>query len=102
MSLINGCLDEIWADPAWQQPWVLVVVADASTTYEARVRDAKVPGHQKRALGTAVVTTRPMHKAVIGALSVGFRVATGFELTAHDDEAQALKTARELLARARA
>jgi hypothetical protein len=94
---IEVMLEEVWAHPSWRQPWGLVVVAGDGTTYDPDVRRTGVPGEDKRAAATAVVTSSMMQRTVVQTMGMGLRLASNFHLTGHSDLGEAVETVRKLV-----
>jgi hypothetical protein len=93
--LIARSLEVIWATPEWRQPWGLVIVMHESATYDADVRQYEVPPHERRAVGTNIVTVKPLQRMVIKSIGVGLGLVSRFSLSASStlDEAVAAQLA---------
>jgi len=82
LASVSTALEVIWAAPGWRQPWGLVIVMHETATYDGDIRKHPVPRDDKRAVGTAIVTTKPLHRAVIKSIGLGLVMLSGFILTA--------------------
>jgi hypothetical protein len=104
-AILAAAMATIWKSPGWRQPWGLVVVmGDASydATYDGDIRKHEIPPDDKRAVGTAVVTNKQLHRAVIGAMGIAFKMVSGFYLSAHGVLGDAVAAQRELITKAEA
>ena len=100
-AVVATTLAAIWASPTWRQPWGLVVVM-ADATYGADIRHHKMPPDDRRAVGTTLVTTKQLQRAVISAMGIGYRVASGFVLTATETMEQGVAIQRTLVTKVEA
>jgi hypothetical protein len=97
---VTTALDAIWASPGWRQPWGLVIVMHDSATYDSDIRKHAVPPDHKRAVGTAIVTTKPMQRMVIKSIGLGLGLVARFVLTAEGTVDAAVTAQLELIRRA--
>lgn len=95
---IEMMLEEVWGHPNWKQPWGLVVVVPEGATYELDVRKTGVPGDDRRAAATAVVTSSIMQRAVVQTMGMGLRLASNFYLTGHAELEEGIDAVRERIA----
>ena len=91
---IEIMLEEVWSHPEYKRPWGLVVVVEKGTTYDPDLRKTGVPGDDKRAAATAVVTPSSMQRTVVQTMGMGLRLGANFHLTGHASLDEALDTVR--------
>jgi hypothetical protein len=104
-AILASAMASIWKSPGWRQPWGLVVVmADASydATFGGDIRKHEVPPDDKRAVGTAVVTNKPLHRTLVSAIGIALKMVSGFYLSAHGALGDAVTAQRELITKAEA
>ena len=99
-QLMAEALGIIWASPRWKQPWGLVIHMEEAATYDGDVRQHEMPPNHKRAVGTAVVTRKQLHRAIIQAAGLGYRMVSSFFLSAHDTVEQGIEAQRGYVQRA--
>ncbi|HWB80662.1 MAG TPA: hypothetical protein VG755_37120 [Nannocystaceae bacterium] len=80
----------IWAQPEWKQPWGFVVTMQAGATYDGDIRRHEVPPSNRRAVGTAFVSGNLVHRMVVNSIGLGLRLASNFDLSAHELEPDAI------------
>lgn len=93
-ALLARALQVVWASPRWKQPWGLVIHIEEQATYDGDVRQHEMPPNDKRAVGTAVVTRKQLHRAIIQAIGLGYRMVSSFYLSAHDTVEQGVEAQR--------
>jgi hypothetical protein len=99
-SLVAHALDVIWGSPGWRQPWGLVIVMRDSATYDGEIRSIPVPPSEKRAVGTHIVTQKPVQRMVIKSIGLGLSLVGGFALTASSTLEEAVAAQLDLIKRA--
>jgi hypothetical protein len=97
---VSTALESIWGSPGWRQPWGLVIVMHDSATYDGDIRKHPVPPDDKRAVGTAIVTNKPLQRMVIKSIGLGLGLVARFVLTAEGTVDAAVKAQLELIKRA--
>jgi hypothetical protein len=98
--VIAKSLEAIWATPEWRQPWGLVIVMHESATYDADVRQYDVPPNEKRAVGTNIVTVKPVQRMVIKSIGMGLGLVSRFSLSASSTLKEAVAAQLELIKKA--
>jgi hypothetical protein len=99
-SLVADALDRIWSTPGWRQPWGLVIVMRDSATYDGDIRSIPVPPDDKRAVGTNIVTQKPMQRMVIKSIGMSLGLVSRFSLTASATLEEAVAAQLDLIRRA--
>ena len=100
-AFIDAVLERIWSAPDWGQPWGLIIDVRDAQSYDPDVRKTRVPPKDRRAVGTAVVAEKTMHRLVIRSVGLGLKTLTGFELSAHDELDGAIEHMRSAVATCR-
>jgi hypothetical protein len=101
-AVMAAGLRVIWSSPGWRQPWGLVVTIDEQATYDGDIRKHEMPPDDKRAVGTAVVTSRQGYRMVIKSIGIGFAMVSRFALSAHETLEEGIEAQRAAVARAEA
>lgn len=101
-AYVDAVLNHVWSQPGWAQPWGLVIDIKAAESYDPDVRKTRVPSKDLRAVGTAIVCTKSMHKMVIRSVGLGLRTMMGFDLSAHDEIDDAVEQMKRSVAACKA
>lgn len=96
---IRDALDRIWSDPQWRQPWGLIVHVPEGLDYDLDVRTMALPPRALRASAVAVATPHALHRMVVSAIAVGFRLTDRFHLSSHQHIDEALLHVRSMMRR---
>jgi hypothetical protein len=101
-GLLARALQIIWRRSSWRQPWGLVVELPEGTTYDSDVRKHEMPPDDRRAVGTAVITSNPVHRMVISSIGIAYRAVSRFVISAHSSLADGISAQRALVVQAEA
>jgi hypothetical protein len=99
-DVVSKALEGVWGAPGWRQPWGLVIVMHDSATYDGEVRKLAVPPEHRRAVGTAIVTQKPVQRMVIKSIGVGLGLVSKFWLSAAATVEEAVSLQSDLIKRA--
>jgi hypothetical protein len=90
-------LDAAWGDPKWKQPWGLVLHIAEGVTYDTDLRHHAMPPPNRRAVGTAIVSAKQVHRMVVSSIGIGMRLAHGFHLSAHAEVEAGIAAQRQVV-----
>ena len=99
-AVMGTALQTIWATPGWRQPWGFVIIMEDSATYDGDVRRHEMPPDDKRAVGTNIVTKKPVQRMVIKSIGLGLGLLSRFQLQASATLDEAVAAQLDLIKRA--
>jgi hypothetical protein len=99
-QMVNEWLGIVWSDPQWKQPWAMITVLQEDSTYDLDLRDVPIPPPERRAVMTAVVSPKSLHRMVVNTMGIAMKISHRFQVISCSNLDEALQETRAALANA--